>query len=509
MQHSFFKDQKHKITKVLIANRGEIALRIQHTCAMLGVKTVAVYEQSDQYCKFVTSANQAYQLSGQGALAYMAHEEIIEIALRAGADGLHPGYGFLSENAIFAQKVVDAGLVWIGPRPEVIELMGDKARARKFALQLNIPLVPGKAVSVTDADANQQARLVAQEIGFPLLLKDPLGGGGKGMRCVMQMQDFDKAWQALCGQVQRTTKAQSIVIERYVPVARHVEVQVAGDGAEVQHFYERECSIQRRHQKIIEEAPCRFVAQSVLERMYKAACRLAVAVGYDSIGTVEFMVCPDGQFYFLEMNTRLQVEHSVTEMTTGVDLVALQLELAAFKKLPVWATTVVRQGHAIECRVYAEDAAQKFMPSTGMVNVVSMPGGPDVRIDADVFAGFEVSQFFDPMIAKLTVSGTSREHAQSKMAHVLQQCILLGVKTNCVFLRNVLGSHEFVRGDFHTRWLEDPDVLQRLNTTDHNELEEILAACVVLLVQSKEKKQVSGGGDQRVCAYGWRRQTWG
>jgi acetyl/propionyl-CoA carboxylase alpha subunit len=335
-----------KINKVLIANRSEIALRIQATCHTLGIKTVAIYSPEDVMSSYVYKASEAYRLSASGFSAYLNQDEIIAIAKQAGVDAIHPGYGFLSENAVFAQKVIDSKILWIGPHPESIKLMGDKSAARDIMQRAGVPVVPGFDVPTCESSLSK-AKQFAEILGYPVILKDPLSGGGKAMRMVNKAEDFDVAWKLVLSESKRLTNSSHLLIEKYVQSGRHIEVQFAGNGQNFVHFFERECSIQRRHQKIIEEAPCKFVKYQALEKMYQAALCAAKAVDYINLGTVEFLVTPEEKFYFLEMNTRLQVEHSVTELTCGVDLVALQFYIASSKKLPFTQDDISRKVHAI------------------------------------------------------------------------------------------------------------------------------------------------------------------
>lgn len=465
--------------KVLIANRSEIARRIQATCHARNLKTVAVFDQYDAASAYVASAHQVYQLSGSGFSAYQAQEELIDIALHSGVDAIHPGYGFLAENALFAQKVIDAGLTWIGPSPDVIACMGNKHEARQLAQQAAVPVIPATIIKNIQADAWEQALAAAHVIGFPVMLKDPLGGGGKGMRRVEHEHEFAAAWQRVCSEAKKLTGGDQILIEKYLERVRHIEIQIAGDGQDWIHLYERECSLQRRHQKIVEEAPTRFVSIATVEQMYAAALRLAQQVGYTSVGTVEFVVTPDEQFYFLEMNTRLQVEHSITELTTGIDLVNLQLDIAQTGKLSLTQADVVRRGHALECRIYAENPEQNFMPATGTIYHLALPSLPFGRLDHDLYQGLEITPFFDPMIAKLSTFGKTREQVVALMEAALHEFIIDGVTTNINFLKVLLQENFFVKGTFHTQLLSDQNLVQRI-------------------VQNRDLKRCSDGIDQEI-----------
>lgn len=454
----------------MIANRSEVALRIQAACRFLGFKTVAVYTKEDKDAAFVCDADFAYQLALSGYQGYRNGDDIIAIAKRAGVDAIHPGYGFLSENADFAQKVVAAGLIWIGPKPSAIRLMADKVAARCAVEKSGVAVVPGSVIQdLTDA-GKEQARAMAQSIGFPVMLKDPGSGGGKGMRCIKHDDDFDAAWESVCFETTKQTGSKTLLLEKYLTSCRHIEVQVAGDGKNAVHFFERECSLQRRNQKIIEEAPCQFIPQETKDVLYQYALACARVAEYDSIGTVEFLVSQDNEIYFLEMNTRLQVEHSVSEMITGYDLVALQLALALPYAIPKSLSSVflpeqkniIQHGHAIQARLYAEDPAHNFMPSSGTLHAVSFPSGPFLRIDQDLACEKEVSPFFDPMLAKISAYGIDRASAITRLSTALKAVMLTGVTTNISFLCQLLSWDVFASGAIHTQLLADRTVVDDL-----------------------------------------------
>ena len=451
-----------KIKKILIAHRSEIALRIHKTAHALGIKTVAIYGPEDSHLSYVHHADEAYPLSLAGAQGYLNQGEIITIACSAKVDAIHPGYGFLSENALFAQKVLDAGLIWIGPAPQVIALMGDKTQARLLMQKIGIPIVSGHYVNTHEPDALLTAYTKASEIGYPILLKDPLGGGGKGMRKVSTADEFEKNWETVKREAQKLTGSSILLIEKYLENTRHIEIQIAGDKETVIHLYERECSLQRRHQKIIEEAPCLFVSKQTLEKMYTVACTIGKTVGYTNIGTVEFLVTSDEQFYFLEMNTRLQVEHAVTELTLGIDLVALQLSLAEDNQLPYQQSDLVRRGHALECRINAEDPSKNFLPSGGLIHHLVLPEGPFLRHDHDLHQGMGVGSYFDPLLSKVITFGENRELAINYMREALQSFTLTGLATNLSFLIAILDSHNFTTGTLSTQILGNHDYLSEL-----------------------------------------------
>lgn len=500
---------KKKLKKVLIANRSEIALRIQHSCHAAGIKTVAIYASEDSCGAFVSSAHEAYQLSLSGSQAYLDQDEIITIALSCHADAIHPGYGFLSENWIFAQRVIDAGLVWIGPSPESIRSMGDKNNARELMKKAGVPIIPGELVDNAYNQSIANILAAVQRVGFPLILKDPMSGGGKAMRQVYTPQELEVSWQIVCSESKKMTGSNQILIERLIQHGRHVEIQIAGDPEKSIHLYERECSIQRRHQKIIEEAPCVFLSRETLFLMYKAATQAANAVCFSSIGTVEFIVTPDENFYFLEMNTRLQVEHSITELTTGVDLVLLQLHIAQYGILPLEQEHIVRAGHAIECRIYAEEPANNFMPSTGELYHFKVPHAPFTRIDHDLKNGKEITSFFDPMIAKVSTFGADRWQAKNNMLAVLEKTEIAGVNTNIQFLQTILHSDAFAQGSFHTQWLGDKKVVTNFLSEPslNNHKIALLAALIFEQLESIDnQKELKHVNDHAIDMWGM--QQW-
>ncbi len=382
-----------KIQKILIANRSEIALRIQATCHALEMHTIAIYAPEDRMLSYVYKATESYPLSLHGHAAYLNQEEIIDIALNAHADAIHPGYGFLAENSEFAQKVIDAGLLWVGPNPHCMKLLANKSEAKKLMQKYGVPVVPGETYNIDKDNSLQQAKLLAAKIQYPIILKCALGGGGKAMRLVKKNDEFESAWHAVASESKKFFNSNEILVEKYLTHSRHVEVQIIGNGTEFIHVYERECSIQRKNQKIIEETPCLFISSTIKQKLYKSALTVARSVAYDNVGTVEFLVTLDEQYFFIEMNTRLQVEHSVTEMTTGRDLVEAQLYITQTKKLPYKQTELSQAGHAIECRIYAEDPAHNFYPSTGEILQIQLPFLPFSRIDHDLEEGGIISPF--------------------------------------------------------------------------------------------------------------------
>jgi acetyl-CoA carboxylase biotin carboxylase subunit len=455
-----------KIKKVLVANRGEIAVRVMRTCKNLGIKTVAVYSEADKKALHVQVADEAY-LIGPAASneSYLVIEKIIDVAKKSGADAIHPGYGFLSEKAPFSQACKDAGITFLGPDPYPIEAMGDKIAARKVAESVEMPMVPGLKRPLESVD---EARKLANEFGYPVLLKASAGGGGKGMRVVEKESEIESAYERAASEAMKAFGDDSMYIEKYLRQARHVEVQIAcdnhGNGI---HLYERECSLQRRHQKVVEEAPFTFIKPETREKMTAAALRLADKVGYSGVGTIEFLVDDDQNFYFLEMNTRLQVEHPVSELITGIDLVELQILIGENKELPLTQDQVKLNGCAIECRLYAEDPDNNFFPSPGTISWMTVPEGPGIRHDTGVYEGATIPIFYDPMIAKLVVWAPTRENAIQKMRQALKEYEIGGFKNNISFLRTILDHPEYIKGDVYTRFIEErPELLEKKETKD-------------------------------------------
>jgi propionyl-CoA carboxylase alpha chain len=446
---------------VLIANRGEIAVRVLRTCREMGLGTVAVYSDADATAPHVRMADRAVRLGpAPSNQSYLLVERVLDAARQTGADGIHPGYGFLSENADFAQACADAGIAFIGPSPDAIRAMGDKTAARALMERAGVPMAPGTTDAVASAD---EAQGVAREIGYPVLLKAAAGGGGKGMRIVERADDLESAFGAATREAHAAFGDGRVFVEKYIVQPRHIEIQVLGDThGNVIHLHERECSIQRRHQKVIEEAPSSALGADLRARMGEAAVRAARTVGYFSAGTVEFLLGSDGQFYFMEMNTRLQVEHPVTEMITGVDLVREQIRIARGERLSLTQEQVPLRGHAIECRVYAEDAAAGFLPAPGPLLLHRPPSGPGVRVDAGVEEGGEVPVHYDPMISKLSTWGADREQATNRMARALDEYAIAGVETTIGFCRWTMGHPAWRAGELSTHFVGDhftPDAL--------------------------------------------------
>ncbi len=424
-------------TKVLIANRGEIAIRICRTLRDMGIGSVAVYSDVDRGALHPRFADEAFALGGSTASeSYLVVEKLLDVAARAGAEAVHPGYGFLAENAGFAQAVEDAGLVWIGPPAAAIELMGSKTRARAAMQEAGVPIIPGTTEPLASAEA---VAALGDEIGYPLLIKAAAGGGGKGMKVVRSADEAAQAFESAQREGLSYFANADVYVERYLEDPRHVEAQVLADAhGNVIHLGERDCTIQRRHQKLIEETPSPAVDQELRDRIGKIAVDAARAAGYRSAGTIEGLLAPDGSYYFMEMNTRIQVEHTVTEMVAGVDIVREQVRIATGERLEFSQNEIRLQGHAIECRINAEDVSKGFLPSPGTITVYREPSGPGVRVDSGVTSGSEISPLYDPMIAKLIVRGADREHAIGRMLRALDEFEIGGVKTLLGFHRALL-----------------------------------------------------------------------
>ncbi|GAA4833328.1 acetyl-CoA carboxylase biotin carboxylase subunit [Saccharopolyspora rosea] len=441
------------VSRVLIANRGEIALRVLRACREAGLGTVAVHSKADAGARWVRLADSSVHIGGSpAAKSYLDADAVLAAARATGADAVHPGYGFLSENAEFARRVAAAGLVFVGPPPEVIERMGDKAAARRTAEQAGVAVVPGSG-PVTDLD---QARRAADRIGFPLLVKAAAGGGGRGIRPVEDSDQLARVLPTAQAEAQAAFGDGTVYLERALTRARHVEVQVLADGhGNAVHVFERDCSVQRRRQKLLEEAPAPHLDPRVREEMCAAAARLAAHVGYRGAGTVEFLLDEDGSFYFMEMNTRIQVEHPVTECVTGVDLVAEQLRVARGEPLSVRQDDIRPAGAAVEVRINAEDPEGGFVPVPGDLARFDLPGGPGVRVDTGFVAGDRISPFYDSLIAKLVCWGADREQALARADQALAELRVEGVPTAAALYRRMLASPEVRKGAVHTRWLEE------------------------------------------------------
>ncbi|PGP21068.1 acetyl-CoA carboxylase biotin carboxylase subunit [Bacillus cereus] len=446
--------------KVLIANRGEIAVRIIRACEELGIKTVAVYSEADANALHVQIADEAYCIGPTPAReSYLNMNNIISIANLTGATAIHPGFGFLSENADFAEKCKQFNITFIGPSPEAIRKMGDKNTARTTMKNADVPIVPGTKDIVNDL---QEALTIAEEVKYPVIIKATAGGGGKGMRVANSADDLEKALMQAQKEAEAAFGNAGVYIEKYVQEPRHVEIQVLGDQhGNVIHLGERDCSIQRRHQKLVEEAPSPALNESLRRRMGEAAVKAAQAVNYCGAGTVEFLLDKNGDFYFMEMNTRIQVEHPVTEMVTGVDLIKEQISVAFGNKLMIKQKDIRITGHAIECRINAENPAKNFMPSPGTIHMYLPPGGYGVRVDSSCYPGYTVSPFYDSMVAKLIVHGKDRNEAIQRMKRALNEFVIDGINTTIPFHIELLNHPDFIAGEFDTGFLEKNNIIAK------------------------------------------------
>lgn len=473
------------MNKVLVANRGEIALRVMRTLKKMGIKTVAVYSEADRNALHVRFADEAVFLGeAPSAKSYLDGDKIIRYAKELGVEGIHPGYGFLSENADFAKKVTDAGISFIGPDPHAIKVMGSKLAAKETVKAYNIPMVPGTDTAIEDIE---EAKKIAQTIGFPILIKASAGGGGKGMRVVENENEFVEQMERAISEAVSAFGDGSVFIEKYVGSPRHIEVQVLGDKhGNIVHLFERECSIQRRHQKVIEEAPSSVLTPEIRKNIGEAAVKVAKSCNYVGAGTVEFLLDEQKNFYFLEMNTRLQVEHPVTELITGVDLVEQQIRVARGEKLGFSQEDLSIKGHAVEVRVYAEDPFNDFLPSVGKLSKYQTPEGEKVRLDDAYEQNMEVSIYYDPMIAKLITWGDDRNEAIAEMKNAIDQYVIDGISTTLPFCKFVMDHPAFVSGDFDTHFVKkffSKDEAEAFNRSQAYE------AAVVTLAQWLKNKE--------------------
>lgn len=485
--------------KVLIANRGEIAIRVMRTCKELGIKTVAVYSDADRFARFVHYADEAYALGGTTAAeSYLVHDKIIDACKKHGADAIHPGYGFLSENADFRRRVEKEGITFIGPSPDAMELMGSKLAAKEFARKYDIPMIPGTDDAV---ESVEEALKIAEGIGYPVLIKASAGGGGKGMRIVQNAKELPEQMERAISEAVSAFGDGAVFIEKYAQNPKHIEIQVMADmHGNCVYLFERECSIQRRHQKVIEEAPSAVISPELRKDMGECAVRIAKSCNYVGAGTVEFLY-EDGNYYFLEMNTRLQVEHPVTEMITGTDLVAEQISVADGNELSFTQDDLSINGHALEVRVYAENVIAGFLPETGTLSNYSAPKGPGVRVDDSYEKGDEIPVYYDPMIAKLIVHADTREAAIKRMIRAIDDYTISGVSTTLEFCKYVMGMEKFIDGSFTTNFVaeEMPD-LTVINKFDEEEAK-LAAAIMIAELKDSSKLSVSEGEKSKTSAW--------
>jgi len=483
------------IKKILVANRGEIAIRVMRSAKEMGIATVAVYSDADKLLPHTSYADEAINIGPAPASeSYLVQEKIIAACKTTGADAIHPGYGFLSENADFAKKAEKAGITFIGPSPRAISLMGDKLTSKQTVKKFDVPLVPGMDEPINDVE---KAKVVANEIGYPVMIKASAGGGGKGMRIVNDPNDFEEQMERAMSEAKNSFGNDEVFVEKFINSPKHIEVQVLGDKhGNVIHLFERECSIQRRHQKVVEEAPSALLSHTKRMQIGEAAVNVAKSCDYYGAGTVEFIADENFDFYFLEMNTRLQVEHPVTELITGVDLVKEQIKIAENQPLSFKQEDLSVHGHSMEVRVYAEDPANGFLPDTGTLHNYVRPQGAGVRVDDGYEEGLEVSIYYDPMIAKLITYGKDRNEAIERMKRAIHEYQISGVKTTLPFCDFVLRHEEFLDGTFTTKFVEThftPEVLAQ----DISKEEAEAAAAIALEVMSSQKMQVASNGGKK------------
>ena len=470
--------------KVLIANRGEIAIRVMRACRELGISTVAVCSEADKNALFAKYADEAYLIGpAPSSQSYLNIDAIIEVAKKTGTDAIHPGYGFLSENPVFAKRCEDEGIVFIGPPSHVIAEMGSKIRARNLMIKAGVPVVPGTVDAVENVD---EALKIAEEMGYPVIIKASSGGGGIGMKVVHCEEEFASAFNSTRKMAGSAFGDSSVFIERYVDEPRHIEIQILADSyGNIIYLSDRECSIQRRHQKLIEEAPSPIMTPELRAQMGEAAVRVAKTIGYVNAGTVEFLYSK-GDFYFLEVNTRLQVEHGITEMVTGIDIVREQLRIAWGEKLEIKQEDIIIDGHAIECRINAEDPLNDFAPSPGKIRGYRSAGGPGVRVDSGVHTGYTISPYYDSMISKLCVWARTRDVAIARMERALYEYVVVGVKTNIPFHKAVMRNPAFRRGYLTTSFIEDQNILEAVEEVVKSDAEK--GATLASALEAKDKK---------------------
>ncbi|MCA9934205.1 MAG: acetyl-CoA carboxylase biotin carboxylase subunit [Ardenticatenaceae bacterium] len=489
-----------KFDKLLIANRGEIAMRILRACHELGIQTVAVYSDADRNAPHVRYANEAYNIGPAPAReSYLVMDKLIEVAKRSGAQAIHPGYGFLAERAEFAQKCVDNDIVFVGPPARAIAIMGDKQEARQTVKAAGVPIVPGTEPGLND----EEMVAAADNIGYPLLVKAVAGGGGKGMRPVHRAEDLPDAIAAARREALAAFGDDVVYLEKMITEARHIEIQLLADShGNTIYLGERECSLQRRHQKLIEESPSFVVDEDLRRRMGEVAVAAAEAVHYANAGTIEFLVDKDKNFYFLEMNTRLQVEHPVTELVTGIDIVQEMLRVARGRKLRFTQEDVTLKGWAIECRINAEDPYNNYLPSTGTITTVRVPTGPGVRVDTGVFPGYEITPFYDSMISKLICYGETRGEVVLRMRRALQEYRIMGVKTNIPFHQIMVESHRFLTGQFDTSFVETRFSMDEDDGETH-EMEAAILAALAAHKQGLHASQIVAPGERDTSNWKW------
>jgi len=492
-------NMENMIKRILVANRGEIAVRVMRSCREMEIESIAIFSEADRTAKHVLYADEAYCVGGAASKdSYLNIEKIIEVAKAHQVDAIHPGYGFLSENSSFASRCKEEGIIFIGPNAETMDLMGDKISARKQMIKANVPVVPGTEQSLKDVN---EAIDVCNQIGYPVMLKASMGGGGKGMRLIHRESEVEEAYTTAKSEALSSFGDDTVYLEKFVEEPHHIEFQILGDNyGNVIHLCERECSVQRRNQKIVEESPSPFVTPELREKMGNAAVAAAKAVNYIGAGTIEFLVDKNRNFYFLEMNTRLQVEHPITEEVLGVDLVKEQIHVANGVPLRLKQADIQQRGHAIECRICAEDAEFNFMPCPGVIRQITEPNGIGVRIDSYVYEGYEIPIHYDPMIGKLIVWAVNRTYAIERMRRVLHEYKITGIKTNISYLRSIMDTPDFVNGKYDTGFIQkNAERLQKgLSTDDGTETENVaMIAAYIDYLMNLEENSSNQGTDNR------------
>lgn len=492
-------NMENMIKRILVANRGEIAVRVMRSCREMEIESIAIFSEADRTAKHVLYADEAYCVGGAASKdSYLNIEKIIEVAKTHQVDAIHPGYGFLSENSSFASRCKEEGIIFIGPNAETMDLMGDKISARKQMIKANVPVVPGTEQSLKDVN---EAIDVCNQIGYPVMLKASMGGGGKGMRLIHSESEVEEAYTTAKSEALSSFGDDTVYLEKFVEEPHHIEFQILGDNyGNVIHLCERECSVQRRNQKIVEESPSPFVTPELRKQMGDAAVAAAKAVNYIGAGTIEFLVDKNRNFYFLEMNTRLQVEHPITEEVLGVDLVKEQIHVANGVPLRLKQEDIQQRGHAIECRICAEDAEFNFMPCPGVIRQITEPNGIGVRVDSYVYEGYEIPIHYDPMIGKLIVWAVNRTYAIERMRRVLHEYKITGIKTNISYLRSIMDTPDFVNGKYDTGFIQkNAERLQKgLSTDDGTETENVaMIAAYIDYLMNLEENSSSQGTDNR------------
>ena len=489
------------IKKILVANRGEIAVRIIRSCREMGIESVAVFSDADRTSMHVRYADEAYRIGpAPSTESYLKMDRIIEVAQKSGAQAIHPGYGFLSENAEFADKVRNAGLIFIGPSSEAITAMGDKMRARELMKKAGVPIVPGSEELPKEPEAIKKT---AREIGYPVMIKASAGGGGKGMRLVNTEKELLDSVKRAQSEALNAFGNGAIYLEKYLLEPHHIEFQILADN-HVIHLFERECSVQRRHQKVVEETPSPFITPELRKAMAIQAIAAAKSVNYSGAGTIEFLVDKDRNFYFLEMNTRLQVEHPITERVTGIDLVKAQIHIANNLPLEIKQEDVLQRGHAIECRIYAEDPQNNFIPSPGLIRHITEPLGLGVRTDGYVYEGYEIPLYYDPLVSKLIIWAPTRAEAIDRMKRALYEYKITGIKTNITFVQRIMEAEPFVKGHYNTHFIESNIDFLMKNTEDCFDCEDIAMIIAFLDYENKQRKRLDFAKDKGQRTSNWK-----